>query len=176
MPNLLTNIVAALVFAFIGIVVFVLSFIIIDRLTPYDLWKEIVEEKNMALAMLVGAMSHRHLHHHRGRGSLTLVVRHVSRAASSILLIAACGLIYELIAGTLASYLLGDSVFAVLDGHRHLSVRDGHRQLPVALHRARPGRAVHLDRAADRPGRRLLVGRAVPRVRVHAGLPAAALR
>src|ERR1700721_4277622 len=28
----------------------------------------------------------------------------------SVLLIAACGLIYELIAGTLASYLLGDSV------------------------------------------------------------------
>src|SRR5688500_10470194 len=29
----------------------------------------------------------------------------------SVLLIAACGLIYELIASTLASYLLGDSVF-----------------------------------------------------------------
>jgi spermidine synthase len=29
----------------------------------------------------------------------------------SVLLIAACGLIYELVAGTLASYLLGDSVF-----------------------------------------------------------------
>src|SRR5438045_4741624 len=29
----------------------------------------------------------------------------------SILLIAACGLIYELIAGAVASYLLGDSVF-----------------------------------------------------------------
>ena len=29
----------------------------------------------------------------------------------SVLLIAACGLIYELIAGTLASYLIGDSVF-----------------------------------------------------------------
>ncbi len=28
----------------------------------------------------------------------------------SVFLIAACGLIYELIAGTLASYLLGDSV------------------------------------------------------------------
>ena len=28
----------------------------------------------------------------------------------TVLLIAACGLIYELIAGTLASYLLGDSV------------------------------------------------------------------
>src|SRR6202166_1397885 len=29
----------------------------------------------------------------------------------SVFLIAACGLIYELVAGTLASYLLGDSVF-----------------------------------------------------------------
>src|SRR3569833_3777748 len=29
----------------------------------------------------------------------------------SVLLISACGLIYELIAGTLASYLVGDSVF-----------------------------------------------------------------
>ena len=29
----------------------------------------------------------------------------------SILLIAACGLVYELIAGTVASYLVGDSVF-----------------------------------------------------------------
>ena len=28
----------------------------------------------------------------------------------SVLLIASCGLVYELIAGTLASYLLGDSV------------------------------------------------------------------
>src|SRR6266436_4777456 len=29
----------------------------------------------------------------------------------SVLLVAACGLIYELVAGTLASYLVGDSVF-----------------------------------------------------------------
>ena len=51
------NIGAALVFAFIGITVFVVAFAIIDRLTPYHLWKEIVEEKNVALAVLVGAMS-----------------------------------------------------------------------------------------------------------------------
>ena len=51
------NIRAALVFAFIGIAVFVSAFMIIDKLTPYDLWKEIVEEKNLALAVLVGAMS-----------------------------------------------------------------------------------------------------------------------
>ena len=55
--DIVRNIEAAVVFAFIGIAVFVLSFIIIDRLTPYDLWKEIVQEKNMALAVLVGAMS-----------------------------------------------------------------------------------------------------------------------
>ncbi len=29
----------------------------IDWITPYHLWKEIVEEKNIALAILVGAMS-----------------------------------------------------------------------------------------------------------------------
>jgi len=55
--NIVQNIEAALIFAFIGITVFVLAFAIIDRLTPYQLWKEIVEEKNMALAVLVGAMS-----------------------------------------------------------------------------------------------------------------------
>jgi uncharacterized membrane protein YjfL (UPF0719 family) len=51
------NIAAALVFAFIGITVFVLAFAIIDRMTPYHLWREIVQEHNLALAVLVGAMS-----------------------------------------------------------------------------------------------------------------------
>ena len=55
--DIVANIRAALVFAFIGIVVFVSAFFVIDKLTPYDLWKEIVEEKNLALAVLVGAMS-----------------------------------------------------------------------------------------------------------------------
>ena len=34
-----------------------LAFLVIDKLTPYHLWKEIVQEHNMALAILVGAMS-----------------------------------------------------------------------------------------------------------------------
>ena len=55
--DIVQNIRAALVFALIGIVVFVGAFVVIDRMTPYDLWKEIVEEKNLALAVLVGAMS-----------------------------------------------------------------------------------------------------------------------
>jgi putative membrane protein len=55
--DIVRNIELALVFALIGIVVFVASFVVIDRMTPYDLWKEIVQEKNMALAVLIGAMS-----------------------------------------------------------------------------------------------------------------------
>ena len=31
-------------------------FVIVDKLTPYDLWDEIVEKKNVALAIVVGAM------------------------------------------------------------------------------------------------------------------------
>jgi uncharacterized membrane protein YjfL (UPF0719 family) len=55
--DIVQNIRAAIVFALIGIVVFVGAFALIDKMTPYDLWKEIVVEKNLALAVLVGAMS-----------------------------------------------------------------------------------------------------------------------
>jgi uncharacterized membrane protein YjfL (UPF0719 family) len=51
------NLLAALVFAFLGIVVFTVSFVVIDRLTPYSLWKEIVERQNTALATLIGLVS-----------------------------------------------------------------------------------------------------------------------
>ena len=47
----------ACVFALLGILIFIGAFALIDKLTPYALWKEIVEEKNIALAILVGAMS-----------------------------------------------------------------------------------------------------------------------
>ena len=56
-PSPLANLVNAVVYALLGIVIFVIAFAAIDRLTPYHLWKEIVEEKNAALAILVGAMS-----------------------------------------------------------------------------------------------------------------------
>lgn len=47
---------ATILYAVIGVVVLWLSFIIIDKITPYDLWEEIVGKKNMALAIVVGAM------------------------------------------------------------------------------------------------------------------------
>ena len=45
-----------ILYAVIGVVVLWLSFIVIDKITPYDLWKEIVEEKNLALGVMVGSM------------------------------------------------------------------------------------------------------------------------
>ena len=47
----------SILYALIGVVVFWLSFIIIDKITPYDLWGEIVEKQNVALGIVVGAMS-----------------------------------------------------------------------------------------------------------------------
>jgi putative membrane protein len=47
----------AVVYSLLGILIFMLAFFLIDRLTPYHLWKEIVDDKNIALAILVGAMS-----------------------------------------------------------------------------------------------------------------------
>jgi putative membrane protein len=47
----------ALIYSVLGILIFVIAFLIIDKMTPYHLWKEIVEDKNIALAVLIGALS-----------------------------------------------------------------------------------------------------------------------
>ena len=47
----------SIIYALIGVVVFWLSFIIIDKITPYKLWDEIVERQNKALAIVVAAMA-----------------------------------------------------------------------------------------------------------------------
>ena len=53
-PTLLSNLVAAVLFAILGIGTFIVAFVLIDRLTPFTLWKEIIEEHNTALAVLIG--------------------------------------------------------------------------------------------------------------------------
>lgn len=52
-----TNILNAIVFSLIGLLLFASGFWLVDRLTPYHLWKELIEEKNVALAIVVGAIS-----------------------------------------------------------------------------------------------------------------------
>jgi uncharacterized membrane protein YjfL (UPF0719 family) len=53
----LDSLVNSLIYSLIGVAIFWISFLIIDKLTPYHLWKEIVEDKNVALAIVVGGMA-----------------------------------------------------------------------------------------------------------------------
>ena len=46
----------SILYALVGVVVFWLAFVIIDIITPYNLWEELVEKQNMALGIVVGAM------------------------------------------------------------------------------------------------------------------------
>ena len=57
MEEMLRNLGAAAVYAVLGIVLFVLAFSVINRLTPGTLWRELIEEHNTALAIVVGAMA-----------------------------------------------------------------------------------------------------------------------
>ena len=45
-----------MLYAILGVLIFWITFLIIDKLTPYDLWGEIVEKQNRALGMVVAAM------------------------------------------------------------------------------------------------------------------------
>jgi putative membrane protein len=57
MEELLHNLGAAAVYALLGIILFGLAFTVIERMTPGTLWKELIEEHNTALAVVVGAMA-----------------------------------------------------------------------------------------------------------------------
>ena len=50
----------SMAFALMGVLMFWVCFVIVDKLTPYDLWGEIVEKKNVALAIgqIVAAAVH----------------------------------------------------------------------------------------------------------------------
>lgn len=48
-------IVSSIIFAVIGLVIYIVGFVVLDKLTPYALWKEICEKQNVALSILVGS-------------------------------------------------------------------------------------------------------------------------
>ena len=52
----LKTLVTSLIYSILGVVIFWVSFIIIDKITPYDLWGEIVRDRNQPLATVVAAM------------------------------------------------------------------------------------------------------------------------
>ena len=47
----------SILYALIGVAVFWGCFVLLDKLTPYNLWQEICEKQNVALAIVVGAMA-----------------------------------------------------------------------------------------------------------------------
>ncbi|MEJ7687552.1 MAG: DUF350 domain-containing protein [Variovorax sp.] len=49
--------IGSILYAIIGVLVFWITFLIIDKITPYDLWLELVEKQNVALGLVVAAMS-----------------------------------------------------------------------------------------------------------------------
>ena len=53
----LNSILASIVYSLVGLLVFCIGFVAIDKLTPYNLWEQIVKEKNIALAVVVGGVS-----------------------------------------------------------------------------------------------------------------------
>ncbi len=56
-PDLVSNVLAATLFAVLGIVIFVLAFIVIDRLTPGELWRDLLEQRNTALAIVMAGIA-----------------------------------------------------------------------------------------------------------------------
>ncbi len=46
---------SALVYSVLGIIVLMLAFWVIEKITPENLWKEIIEKQNKALAIIAAA-------------------------------------------------------------------------------------------------------------------------
>ena len=55
--SMMQNAVAAIVFAIIGVLLFILAFMLFEKLTPGSLWKELIEDQNTALGVLMGAVA-----------------------------------------------------------------------------------------------------------------------
>lgn len=48
---------AAVIYSLVGAVILAGVFAVVDKLTPYDLWRELIEKQNRALATVVGAFA-----------------------------------------------------------------------------------------------------------------------
>ncbi len=55
-PTLLKNAISAAIFVGIGLVVFAVAFLIIVKVTPFSIRKEIEDDQNTALAIVIGSV------------------------------------------------------------------------------------------------------------------------
>jgi uncharacterized membrane protein YjfL (UPF0719 family) len=51
------NLLVSGAYALCGLLIFCVGFWIIDLLTPYNLWKELIEKRNTALGLVVGLVA-----------------------------------------------------------------------------------------------------------------------
>ncbi|QJR09487.1 hypothetical protein DSM104443_00531 [Usitatibacter rugosus] len=47
--------IGSIVYSVIGLLLVIVGFVVIDKITPYDLWKELIENRNQPLATVVAA-------------------------------------------------------------------------------------------------------------------------
>ena len=55
--NLGTSFIAALLFALLGVVLFCIAFMVFDKMTPGSIWKELLEDQNVALGNLMAGIA-----------------------------------------------------------------------------------------------------------------------
>jgi putative membrane protein len=55
--ELVPNIILSLVYSGLGLVIFILAFALVDRLTPGSLWKEIIDDQNVALGVMMAGVA-----------------------------------------------------------------------------------------------------------------------
>ncbi len=48
--------IGTLLYSVIGVAIMFVTFVIIDKLTPYDLWKELCENRNQSVATVAAAL------------------------------------------------------------------------------------------------------------------------
>ncbi len=52
----ITNFILSVVYTVLGLAVFAAAFVILEKITPFSIWKEIEEDQNVALAIMFGAI------------------------------------------------------------------------------------------------------------------------
>jgi putative membrane protein len=53
----ISQVISALLYTGIGLALFFVAFEIVDKVTPYKLWEEVIKNQNRALAIVIGAIS-----------------------------------------------------------------------------------------------------------------------
>ncbi|HKM63087.1 MAG TPA: DUF350 domain-containing protein, partial [Acidisphaera sp.] len=54
----LHNLIEAIIYSALGLMIYAVGFVLLDRLAPSKhIWREINEEKNVAIAVLIGAVA-----------------------------------------------------------------------------------------------------------------------